>query len=180
MPALTISLPRAGKSPLPARAGQSGANLLAGHHLPLAILGYAGLALVTLGAPAEARTQATVAIDSAVFVERIGEDSERVLAPARRLTRGDRVVYVLDWTRQAGDGGFIVTNPLPRSVTYQGSANADEEVSADGGLTWGRLGTLRIGARLALAEDVTHVRWRIAPPIAAKGSGRIAYSAIVR
>jgi hypothetical protein len=153
---------------------------LAGHHLPLAILGYAGLALVALSAPAEARAQATVAIDSAVFVERIGEDSTRMLAPARRLTRGDRVVYVLDWTRQAGDGGFVVTNPLPRTVAFQGSANADEEVSADGGQTWGRLGTLKYGNRLALAEDITHVRWRIAPLLAAKGSGRIAYSAIVR
>lgn len=157
-----------------------GAIFLAGHHLPLAVLASAGLALVTLGAPAEARAQSSVAIDSAVFVERVGDDSTRVLAPARRLTRGDRVVYVIDWTRQAGDGGFVVTNPLPRSIAYQGSANADEEVSADGGQTWGRLGVLRIGSRLALAEDITHVRWRIAPLIAAKGSGRIAYSAIVR
>jgi hypothetical protein len=157
-----------------------GADFLAGHHLPLVILGYAGLALVTLGTPAEAHAQAAVAIDSAVFVERIGDDSARVLAPARRLTRGDRVVYVLDWTRQAGEGGFVVTNPLPRSIAYQGSASSDEEVSADGGQTWGRLGTLRCGKRLALAEDVTHVRWRIAPLVAAKGSGRIAYSAIVR
>jgi hypothetical protein len=153
---------------------------LTGQHVSLALLGYAGLACAALVAPVEAQAKAEVAIDSAVFVERIGEDSVRVLAPARRLSRGDRVVYVLGWTRQAGGGGFVVTNPLPRSVAYQGSARADEEVSVDGGQNWGRLGSLRIGNRLALAEDVTHVRWRIAPPLAARGSGRIAYSAIVR
>lgn len=157
-----------------------GAISLTGHHFSLALLGYAGLISAALGAPAEAHAKASVAIDSAVFVERIGADSERVLAPARRLTRGDRVVYVLDWKGQAGDGGFVVTNPLPRAVAYQGSAHEDEEVSADGGQTWGRLGALRVGGRLALAEDVTHVRWRIAAPVARRGSGRIAYSAIVR
>jgi hypothetical protein len=157
-----------------------GADFLVGHHLPKVILGYAGLALVILAAPNAAQAQGAVAIDSAVFVERVGEDSERVLAPARRLTRGDRVVYVLDWKGPTGNTGFVVTNPLPRAVAYQGSAHEDEEVSADGGQTWGRLGSLRVAGRLAVAEDVTHVRWRIAPPVAARGSGRIAYSAIVR
>lgn len=157
-----------------------GAISLTGHHFSLALLGYAGLAATALATPAEAHARARVAIDSAVFVERIGEDSERVLAPARRLSRGDRVVYVLDWKGQGGDGGFVVTNPLPRSVAYQGSANEDEEVSADGGQTWGKLGTLKVAGRLAMAADVTHVRWRIAPPVAARGAGRIAYSAIVR
>jgi len=157
-----------------------GAISLTGHHFSLALLGYAGLAAAAPAVPAEAQAKPKVAIDSAVFVERIGEDSERVLAPARRLTRGDRVVYVLDWKGQAGDGGFVVTNPLPRAVAYQGSAHEDEEVSADGGQTWGRLGSLWVAGRLAVAEDVTHVRWRIAPLVAARGSGRIAYSAIVR
>ena len=36
------------------------------------------------------------------------------------------------------------------------------------------------GSRMATPEDVTHVRWRVAPATAAQGQGRIAYSAIVR
>jgi hypothetical protein len=121
-----------------------------------------------------------VTLDSAVFVERITEEQARRLEPADRLSRGDRVVYVVSWYKLGGDGGFTVTNPLPRSVAFQASANSDEEVSIDGGKTWGKLDNLRVGSRLATPEDVTHVRWRVLPATAARGAGRIAYSAIVR
>ncbi|MFM5884461.1 MAG: hypothetical protein ACKOQ3_03880 [Novosphingobium sp.] len=127
---------------------------------------------------AEARS--AIALDSAVFVERGTQQRGRLLEPAARLTRGDRVVYVLNWTRQAGSGGFVVTNPLPRTVYYQDSASDDAEVSIDGGRSWGRLDQLRVGSRIATPEDVTHVRWRVAASQAAQGSGQIAYSAIVR
>jgi hypothetical protein len=59
-----------------------------------------------------------------------------------------------------------------------------EEISIDGGRSWGKLGMLMIrdtsGTRLASPEDVTHVRWRIPASVAARGTGTIAYSAIVR
>ncbi len=121
-----------------------------------------------------------VAFDSAVFVERGQAQSGRMLEPASRLSRGDRLVYVVSWTRMGGQGGFTVTNPLPRSVAFQGSANGDEDVSVDGGKTWGKLGVLRVGDRIATAEDVTHVRWHVAPTLAARGAGSITYSGIVR
>ena len=130
--------------------------------------------------PAAAWAKPRVALDSTVFVERVTPERTRSLEPARRLSRGDRVVYVTTWSNPGGADGFTLTNPLPQHVAYQGSANSDEEVSADGGRSWGRLGSLRIGTRLALPEDVTHVRWRVAPTLAAKGAGRIAWSAIVR
>lgn len=117
-----------------------------------------------------------VQLGSSVFVERTREES-RVLEPAIQLTRGDRVVTVLTWKRAAPGGQFTVANALPRTLYYQGSASDSEEVSIDGGRTWGRLGTLQSGGRFATAEDVTHVRWRVQ----SNGStGRIAYSAIVR
>ncbi len=133
-----------------------------------------------LVAPALAQARATVALDSAIFVERATARSGRMLEPASRLSRGDRVVYVVTWTRQAGDGGFVVTNPLPRTVYYQASADENEEVSIDGGRTWGKLDAMRLGSRLATPEDVTHIRWRVPALVAARGSGQIAYSAIVR
>ncbi len=130
--------------------------------------------------PAAALAAPLVALDSAVFVERLRPGAVRLLEPANRLKRGDRLIYVVSWQRMAGDGGFTVTNPLPRTVYYQRSAAGDELVSVDGGKRWGKLEGLRIGARIATPEDVTHLRWRVAPAEAAKGTGRITYSAIVR
>lgn len=138
----------------------------------------AGFVCIASAAPALAAP--AVSLDSAVFVERVTPNAGRMLEPASELNRGDRVVYVVRWYKMGGDGGFVVTNPLPRSVYYQGSANGDEEVSIDGGRTWGKLGAIYAGDRLATPEDVTHVRWRVDPRTASRGEGRIAYSAIVR
>jgi hypothetical protein len=135
---------------------------------------------LALTAPLGAATSPAVALDSAVFVERVVPNKGRMLAPATALKRGDRVVYVVSWYRMGGQGGFTVTNPLPKKVYYQGSADGREEVSLDGGRTWGKLDNLRIGARLATPEDVTHVRWKVPASEAARGSGQITYSAIVR
>lgn len=139
------------------------------------MLRFALLPLALGAAPALA--QPTVALDSTVYVERAVPGQGRSLEPAARLTPGDRVVYVMTWYRTGGSGSFTVTNPLPRSVYFQGSADGDEQVSTDGGRTWGKLGAIRVAGRLATPEDVTHVRWRIASP---QASGRIAYSGIVR
>ncbi len=138
-----------------------------------------GICLAALALPGIAQAQPAVSLDSAAYVERPSETG-RSLEPVGRLSRGDRVVYIVTWYKFGGEGGFTVTNPLPRSVAYQGSANDDEEVSVDGGRNWGHLGALRIQGQLAAPGDVTHVRWRVTASRAASGSGRIAYSAVVR
>lgn len=135
---------------------------------------------LALVAPVAALAAPLVALDSDVFVERLVLNKGRTLQPASTLKRGDRVVYVVNWVRTAGQGSFTVTNPLPRQVYFQGSADGREEVSIDGGRSWGRLDAMHVGARLAGPEDVTHVRWKVAATEAARGSGQITYSAIVR
>jgi len=124
--------------------------------------------------------QPNVATQSAVFIERAEPGNLRSLEPADRLSRGDRIVTVVTWYRMAGQGDFTVTNPLPRAIAYQASARDNQEVSVDGGRSWGQLGELRIGSRFATPEDVTHIRWRVTPNLAAKGSGQLVYSGIVR
>lgn len=140
----------------------------------------AGLtACLTLTAAPALAGPVSVAFDSAIYVER-ASGLTRSLSQADRLSRGDRIVTILTWQKQSGIGGFTLVNPLPRKVAYQGSTREDEEVSVDGGRTWGRLGEIMVGSRLATPEDVTHVRWHVAPGQAARGQGRIAYSGIVR
>jgi hypothetical protein len=121
-----------------------------------------------------------ITTDSAVFVERRGPSAGRQLEMTETFGKGDRVVTILRWQRRAGSGGFTITNPLPRAIAYQTSSRDNEEISVDGGRTWGRLGELRLANRLASPEDVTHVRWRIPAAQATQGRGQIAYSGIVR
>ena len=129
--------------------------------------------IATAAAPA-------IATESAVFVERKPTEAKRRLEPASKLFPGDKVVTVVSWHRTGGQGGFTIVNPLPQAITYQRSGMDEEDVSVDGGRTWGQLADLRIGARQASPEDVTHVRWRITGRTALRGKGQIAYSGIVR
>ena len=137
----------------------------------------AGLVLTV---PVIAIATPLIALDSAVYVEKVTPGKGRSLRPASQLSRGDRVVYVVTWYRMGGTGSFTVTNPLPRTVYYQGSADGSEEVSVDGGHRWGKLEQLRTASRSATPEDVTNVRWHVPTQQAERGSGEITYSAIVR
>jgi len=129
-----------------------------------------------------------VSLASAVFVERIDRNgdgrAERRIEPATRLTRGDKVVLMVEWQAQGADRSFAITSPIPRTLAFQDASFDNAEVSADGGRNWGKLGQLRIrdayGIRLASPEDVTDLRWRVSERDAERGRGRIVYSAIVR
>ncbi|MCK9543124.1 MAG: hypothetical protein M0R03_13970 [Novosphingobium sp.] len=140
--------------------------------------------IMPLQAPVAAQAASAIATRSAVFVERLDGGNTRTLEPAASFRRGERIITVLTWERSGASGsedtGFVITNPLPRAIAFQQSAADDQDVSVDGGRTWGRLGELALGNRLATPEDVTHIRWRISPAVAARGYGRIAYSGIVR
>ena len=158
---------------------------------PVALAPLALAAATLLGStPLHAGPQGSaerVALAHSVFVERAIPAADgrmaRVLEPARTLRRGDRLVYIVAWKATRSDR-FTITNPLPRSVSYQRSADGREEVSTDSGRTWGQLAALRVhdndGWRNASAEDVTHVRWRVPKQLALAGSGRLTFSGIVR
>ena len=138
------------------------------------------IGLTGLSAALPASATPNIATDSAIFIEHKHSESIRRLERASELARGDRVVTILRWYRLGGNGGFTITNPLPQEITYQKSSRPGEQVSIDGGKTWGRLRDLTVGTRNATPEDVTHVRWRISARHSAYGKGQIAYSGIVR
>ena len=135
--------------------------------------------------PLFAAGHAPVSYGSTVYIEHVetsGGTPVRRLSPASRLTRGDRVVTLVNWSASAParSSGFTLTNALPPSLAYQAGGRDDIEVSVDGGRHWGQLGTLRISGRAAIAEDVTDLRWRVPPAVARAGAGRIAYAGVVR
>ena len=127
--------------------------------------------------------QPDVMLESSLFVEHTRQNARglvHMLEPAKQVSTGDRVVTLLSWYRLGGSGGFIVTEALPSGMSWEPGDKDEAEVSVDGGHTWGHLGKLRIGQRIAGAQDVTHMRWHISPAQALAGSGRIAYAGMVR
>ncbi|MEJ7925191.1 hypothetical protein WG908_00305 [Sphingobium sp. AN641] len=151
---------------------------------------WALVALLGAASPASGNTQAGIAIDTHMFVERVTTDvngrARRILMEADRAERGDSLVFVVNW-RHAGAqpvSGIALTNIVPGRVLIE---PADEAmlVSVDGGVRWGRLDQLWMptqlgGTRRAMAEDVTHVRWTMPGRIAPGQSGRMSYRGTAR
>ncbi len=127
-------------------------------------------------ATAAAATGSALSITRAMYIER-GIGSGVALEPADRLRTGDKVVMVMQWNAAAQDSAFTLASRVPPALAFQRSGRENVEVSVDGGQRWGRIGSLRIGSRLAAPEDVTDLRWRIP---SRDGSGMLTYSAVVR
>lgn len=99
---------------------------------------------------------------------------------------GDRLVFGQNYVNTSADvvTNFTITNPLPEAVRLAPDADPALELSADGGKTWGKLGSLSVTnsdgtTRPATHADVTHVRWVLAS-IAPGASGRVAFPVIIR
>lgn len=123
--------------------------------------------------------QSAIGITRSVYIERAA-DGARALEPADTLRKGDKVVLVMEWRASDARRAFTVSSAVPRDLAFQRAGSDAIEVSIDGGRTWGRLGDLREGERLASVEDVTHLRWRVPAAAVAQGKGLLSYSAIVR
>lgn len=147
--------------------------------------------IVALISPGAAMAHSQVAIDSDVFVEKMVTDpmgrTKLVLEQPKAVVPGDKLVFVLNYQNksQGPAANFIVTNPLPAAVVFQGAADNVALVSVDGGRNWGALSTLKVRDRAGLLRpanptDVTHIRWAFAKPIPAGSAGKLMFRGIVR
>ncbi len=147
--------------------------------------------LAALIAPTAASAANEVALSSAVFVEKTVPQadgrSRLVLEEPRVVVPGDKLVFVLNYRNQGAKPAtdFVVTNPMPGAVAYQGTADAGAIVSVDGGKSWGPLAALKVrkpdgSLRAAYPEDVTHVRWAMKAPIPVGANGKLSFRGVVR
>lgn len=130
-----------------------------------------------------------IALEGGVRVEKTvveNGQSRVVLSKPDVVVPGDRLLFTTHYANGGGEAvkNFVVTNPLPAAVELAPDAVGSNEVSVDGGKTFGSLATMTVAAadgsrRAAAASDVTHIRWTI-PVIAAGASGEVEYHAIVR
>jgi uncharacterized repeat protein (TIGR01451 family) len=149
------------------------------------------IATLALISSSTAMAAAPVVLTSDVFVEKTVKRSDgrvaTVLEKPNLVTPGDNLVFVVKY-RNAGSAPankFVVTNPLPNAVAFNGTSDGLEVVSIDGGKSWGFLSSLRVQredgkARQALMADVTHIRWNLNQPLAAGSEGKLIFRGIVK
>jgi len=149
------------------------------------------LTLLAFLLPSAALAQNQVALTSEVLVERTTTDASGVarvsLEAPGVVTPGDRLVFVLSYrnngTAPASD--FVVSNPIPDSVSFDGAESPGAVYSIDGGRTWGALAALSVrnadgSSRPATLADVNSVQWRLAQPISAGSGGELRFRGIVK
>lgn len=143
-----------------------------------------------LFAPTIAGATSTVALKSAVFVERATTTPDGKakieLRAASTVSPGDKLVFILTYRNESSRPvpDVIITNPVPAPVAFDGTA-ATADVSVDGGRTWGPLRSLIVkddsgAARSAMPFDVTHIRWAITKPLPPGATGRLSFKGTVR
>jgi uncharacterized repeat protein (TIGR01451 family) len=147
------------------------------------------LALLFSGTTVFAATPLQLASD--VFVERqiVKPDGSKtvILEEPNLVTPGDNLVFVVRYKNisAATASNFVVTNPLPAAVAFDGTSDGHEIVSIDGGKSWGSLTALRVKkadgtARPALRSDVTHIKWTLNQTLTAGAEGKLIFRGIVK
>ncbi len=148
------------------------------------------IAIATLFSGSVALANKSVSLSSAVFLERAVSDTSGnakiVLQEPKIVAPGDRLIFILSYHNKGSTpaNSFIVTNPLPSAVAYQGTPDSTAEVSINGGKAWGPLNMLKVLEkgewRSARPEDVTHVRWALKQAIPVGAQGKLSFRGIVR
>ena len=147
--------------------------------------------LLALLLPSAALAQNQVALTSEVLVERTTTDANGVARVSLErpgvVTPGDHLVFVLSYRNNgaAAASDFVVSNPIPDSVAFDGAVSPGAIYSVDGGRTWGALAALSVrnadgSSRPAALADVNSVQWRLAQPIPAGSGGELRFRGIVK
>lgn len=148
-------------------------------------------ALTAILSPTVSVAATPLQLKSDVFVEKqiakADGTSAVVLEKPDLVTPGDNLVFVVHY-KNIGDkpaSNLSVTNPLPRAVAFNGTADGLEIVSVDGGRNWGFLKSLSVqGAdgkpRAARMTDVTHIKWNLNQQLSAGSEGKLIFRGVVK
>lgn len=141
-------------------------------------------------APAMAQNDQAIALlgDVKVVKTIVDESGEKriELTDTSIVVPGDVLLFSTSYRNQTDKPveNFVLTNPLASAVAYSSDEKNEQQVSVDGGNSWGLLSELTVTAedgttRAAQGSDVTHLRW-VLPIIRPAESGQITFNAIVR
>jgi uncharacterized repeat protein (TIGR01451 family) len=147
--------------------------------------------IIALASSGAAFAASPVQLSSDVFIERQKQRADgtvaKVLEEPKMVTPGDNLVFVVKYKNTGAKPAekFVVTNPLPKAVAFNGTSDGMEVVSIDGGKSWGFLPQLKVAdtqgkTRPALMADVTHIRWNLGQSLPAGSEGKLIFRGIVR
>ena len=146
---------------------------------------FAPIAVAALATPLLAT--GPLQVTSRVLVEQriaAADGTTRVrLVPATRAAPGDRLTVSVAYrnTGRAPIADLALVNPVPAGLAYRGAAPGSPapDLSVDG-VRFAPLAALVVAGRPATIADITHVRWRLASPIAPGSGGQFAFQAVLK
>ena len=133
---------------------------------------------------------ATQSVQRMVVTEDTNGSEKVAFVAAETVAPGDRVFFSIDYVNDndtpAANVQFVM--PVPVEIAYvENSATgsgANVAFSADGGKTFAPRGELSITvdgqARMALAEEISHIRWTFSGDIAAGAIGDVGYLGLLK
>lgn len=156
-------------------------------HLSIALIVATSL-MATISASALTAKQS---VEKEVIVQMPDGTEKLTRESAEMVTPGERIVYTLTFMNDDAEpaSDLVLTMPVPSEIKYMDDsatkAGATIVYSADNGQTFAsRTGLRIIGAdgnsRSANAEDITHVRWTVAGPIAVGETGKLSFKGILK
>ena len=156
-------------------------------HFSILLLTAAALA-TTVSAQALTATQK---VEKEVTVQQLDGSTKTQLVSAAEVTPGEKVVYTVAYTNDSSDAAtdIVLAMPVPTDVRYlEGTADRSGAVvgySTDGGSSFVERSALVLpavggGTRAAGADDITHIQWRIAGPVAVGTTDEVSFKARLR
>jgi len=143
------------------------------------------VAALAFGASADALT-ATQKVEKEITVQQADGTSVVQRVSADKVTPGEKVVYTVDFINDSAEpaSDLVLAMPIPTDVRFlEGTADRDGAVvtySVDGGASFVERDALSLpavggGTRPASSDEITHIQWRIAGPVAVGASDAVAF-----
>ena len=152
---------------------------------------YALLVMAAIAAPAYASgLTATQSVQRMITIGSEDGTEQVAFVSAEAVTPGERVLYTISYANEGDDPAANVklVMPVPAEVAYvENSARGDGAriaYSVDGGQTFSPRGDLTITvdgeSRMALAEEITHIRWTFTDAIEPGVTGDVGYVGLLK
>lgn len=155
------------------------------------LLGFTAAILLSATASPALAAQEDMQLASQVLVERVSQGADgkevRKLEVPKTVSPGEVLVIEISYKNAGGEPAtdFVVTNPLPQAVAFEGGETPGADFSVDGGQSWGALASLTVKqadgtSRAAQSADVTHIRWALKQPVPAGAEGKLSFRGKLR